>query len=298
VSHVEPNNHAERATPHADEVIARLAARQHGVVARRQLEAAGLTRHAIGWRLRTGHLHPVHRGVYAAGHTRLSLTAHQHAAVLAVGPRAGLSFRSAAHVHDLWRDGRTYVDVTTPHRARSRPGIRVHQARVEIVEREGLPVTTLERTLLDLASVCDVRTVRKLIERAERLRILDDAKLRALRSDGHRGQRTLRAALGDYDPRHARLRSDLERDVLPVLDALNLPRPELNAMVLGDEVDLWWPEKRLVVELDGFDTHKTRAAFERDRERDRKRLVAGIHTMRVTQRQLEAGARDLAELLR
>ena len=151
-------------------MIARLAERQHGVVARRQLLAAGLTREAIAHRLRVGRLHCLYRGVYAAGHRLLSPEARWMAAVLAAGRRAVLSHRSAAALWGIrrWRGGN--VDVTMPSSRQQRPGITWHVTNLpadEITSVAAIPVTTVPRTLLDLAAVLDHRGVERAINEAE-----------------------------------------------------------------------------------------------------------------------------------
>ncbi len=289
----------ERRTPppaiHPDERIARLATAQGGVVARRQLIAAGVTGPAIDHRLATGHLHAVHRGVYAAGSRRLTAAARRWAAVLALGSGAVASHRTAASEWDLRPDNRSVVDVTSPRSARPRAGIRIHQALLraaDVASRQGLPVTRPARTLLDLAAELPARELLRVVERADRLELLDVAAIDDVcrRTTGHRGNGRLRRAVAAVDPRHHRMRSDLERDVLSLLDALGVPRPEMNARLGPYEVDLLWRGEGLAVELDGWEHHRGRAAFEADRARDRWLALHGIERVRLTWRQVHAGA--------
>jgi hypothetical protein len=281
-------------------VIAELAAAQAGRVGRWQLLARGITRHAIERRLASGHLHPVHRGVYAAGHATAGPRAAVFSAWLAVGPEAVVSHRSAAGEHGILRDGRIVVDVTVPRHLRARAGIGVHQAALDPRDRAvagGLPVTSLARTLLDIATVCPAKDVTRAIEQAEKMGTLDWAALEDViaRSNGHRGVGILGRAMAGHDPRHLRTRSGWERDVLPLLDALGLPRPVVNRRLGPYEFDLAWPDHRLVVELDSFEHHRDRAAFEADRARDRWLAARGLTCLRFTWRQVRDGA--LAELV-
>lgn len=176
-----------------DGALAQLAARQHGVVCRRQLAAAGLGQRAIDGRLASGRLHPVHRGVYAVGHPLLSARGRWLAAVLAAGPGALLSHHSAAALWDLLATNRALVDVTVPHGRHARPGLSIHRARrlppADRTELDAIPVTALARTLLDLAVVLPADRLERAVEAAERLRLFDMAELDDLRrqSRGRRG---------------------------------------------------------------------------------------------------------------
>jgi hypothetical protein len=154
---------------------------------------------------------------------------------------------------------------------------------------ERVPVTSVARTLLDLAEVLRPERLVRVLERAEDLRLLEAKEALAAcdRSRGHRGSRRLREALAAYRPRHRVLRSNVERDFLALVEAAGLPRPATNYFVApGYELDAYWPKSRLAVELDTFETHGSRRAFEADRERDAALLEGGITTIRVTDRQL------------
>lgn len=284
-------------------MIAALAGAQAGVVARRQLVERGLTRAQIERRLDSGHLHPLHRGVYAVGHRALVLRSRRWGALLALGPAATLSHRTAAAELGLSHDSRITVDVTAPRRARSRRGLRVHQAVLDDRDRvkvDGLWVTSWPRTLLDVAAERPAREVTKALEQADKLGLLDVRALDDLcsRTPGHHGLRTLRRAAELYDPRHDQVRSPLERDALPLIDAAGLPRPEINAEVGPYLVDLLWRDHGVVLELDSWEHHRTRAAFERDRERDRCLAGLGLLGLRMTWRQLRSGGlADVARVL-
>jgi hypothetical protein len=230
------------------------------------------------------------------------------AAVLAAGPGAVLSHRSAAALWDLRPNARGRVDVTAP-RQHLRPGIEVHRAALapdEITTQNGIPVTTVARTLIDLAAVLPHPRLERAAERAEALRLTNVVPLDALleRHRGHRGTAALREIVtGRMQP--ALTRSELEDRFLTFLDAYGLTRPEVNADLHLDgrwfEADFLWRDQRFIVELDGHQTHGTRAAFERDRERDRVLQARGWRIVRITWRQLhdnpDAVAADLARLL-
>jgi predicted transcriptional regulator of viral defense system len=193
----------EGAARGADAGIAELAGRQHGVVARRQLLGLGLGRGAIDRRIEAKRLHPVHRGVYAVGHRELSRLGWWMAAVLACGPDAVLSHRSAAALWGIREGSPTRADVSAPRELASRPGIRVRRAFVFADEgtiEAGIPVTTVPRTLLDLAAVLQPHELDRALEQAEALRLSDPIPLAAL-VERHRGRRGT-----------ARLRRALERD--------------------------------------------------------------------------------------
>ena len=282
-----------------DAGIAEIADRQWGVVSRRQLLALGLTAKAIQWRVSHGRLHPVHRGVYAVGYRQLSRHGWLMAAVLAAGESAVLSHRSAGAAWGLRPSERTRIEVTTDGGSRSRPGIQVYGSALRDDERstkDGIPITTAARTLLDLAAVLQPAQLQRAIERAEALRLTDRTPLDELltRYPNRRGTRALREVLRAGV--HAdRTRNDFERDFLAFLEAYGLPRPVVNGLVEGFEVDFHWPAQRLIVEVDGRETHDTSAAFERDRERDRKLVAAGWRPTRLTWRQFTDDAPAVAE---
>jgi hypothetical protein len=155
--------------------------------------------------------------------------------------------------------------------------------------RESIPVTSVARTLVDLAGVANLHQVERAVESAERLGRLDVRAIEELDAlgRGRRGVRALRALLGEYrEP--APTRSELERRFLKLCRDAALPPPAVNAFVAGLELDFVWHDGRLVVELDGHAFHGTRAAFERDRVRDASLQVAGYRVLRVTHRRLEA----------
>ena len=272
-----------------DETIAALAARQHGVVALRQLEAAGVSWDAVKHRVSAGRLTRLHRGVYRLGPIHSPL-ASPMAATLACGPSAVLSHHSAAALLGIRRPRPGPIDVTVAQgHPGSRRGIRVHRSRTlregDVTRWKGIPTTTAARTLLDIAADLSRRHLQRAVEEAQIQEHLDPASLtRAVeRARGHRGVAALRAA----SPREARLtRSEAERRLLELVRAAELPEPLTNVRVAGYEVDLFWPQANLVVEVDGFAFHGSREAFERDRRRDAELTAAGTRVNRVTWRQI------------
>jgi very-short-patch-repair endonuclease len=286
-------------------MIANLARAQHGVVGRRQLLAAGIGRRAIETRLARGSLHLVYRGVYAVGHSVLGALGHRMAAVLACGPDAVLSHRSAA-VHLGIRPYRGVLEVTRPTEGRDRPSIKVHCSSLpedEVTVIEGIPVTGLSRTLLDLAALVDRRQVERTMTEAHVRGLTDRVALPALlrRYPNRKGTATLRAILGEEGSLLGRLESELEERFAALLERAGLPRPRFNAdLAVGGRFlrpDALWEEARLIVELDGRQAHGTAQAFEADRARDRLLLLHGWRTMRVTWRQLrDAPEKVIADL--
>jgi very-short-patch-repair endonuclease len=268
-----------------DRAVAALAARQHGVVRRDQLLSAGLTRHAIAHRVRTGRLHRLHPGVFAVGHTALTPTGRALAAVLACGRGAALSHRSAAVAWALLDDRPGPVDVTVLTQRRRRAGMTLHRTSAlspsDVVRRDGVAVTTPVRTLLDLAAAGASELERALTEARVR-RLVADHELR-VRSHGRPGARALGLLLAEGP---AFTRSEAERRLLGLLARAQLPRPRTNVRVGAHEVDAYWPAQRLVVEVDGYAFHSSRAAFERDRLRDAALQATGHRVLRTTWRQL------------
>jgi hypothetical protein len=279
-----------------DRRIALRATRQHGVVALRQLVALGLGPSAVYQRVASGRLHRVQPGVYAVGHAALAPLGRIMAAVLACGPGAVASHRTAAALHGLRPSSRTPIDVMAPNRrGRAVAGIDAHRATtlrpadVEIVD--GIPCTSVARTLLDLAAVVNRRQLERAGERAEVLRVLDLGAIEELiaRCNGHPGVGALRAVLAAHAPA-VLTRSELEVLFLALCRRAGVPAPAVNAWVAlpgdGFEVDFLWRSRRLAVETDGRETHLTRHAFERDRRRDQRLVLAGWRVVRFTWRQV------------
>jgi hypothetical protein len=275
--------------PLAGGALAKLAVRQHGVVSRAQLLGLGFDDAAIGRWVRAGHLHRVHRGVYAVGHQKLTREGRYMAAVLACGDGAALSHFAAAALWQILPERGPRVDVTVP-TSGGRHGHRlviVHRGALATSERatkQGIPVTQPSRTLIDLADVLPSRKLERALDEAAYLR-LDVADLRP--RPGRRGAGRLASVLGLHTPGTTRTRFELEERMLALCRRFGLPTPEVNADVMGYEVDFVWRTRRVIVETDGWEAHGTRAAFERDRRRDAALVAAGWRVMRITWRRLE-----------
>ncbi len=265
-----------------------MAKRQHGVVSIRQLLGPlGYSQAAIARAVGSGRLHRVHRSVYAVGHTHLSLRAHCLAAVLACGPNALLSHASAAWLWGISNRSPAPIEVTGPVRRRPRLPVRLHHSQILIpadcAVLDGIPVTAVPRTLLDLAAAVPNARLEHAIDRSEQLGLFDLAAVEPLlaRAGGHHGVGRQRCALGIYRPPDF-VRSELERRFLALVRKAKLPRPSANFNLAGFELDVYWPEERFVVELDVYETHGTHAAFESDRLRQEELKLAGIEMVRVT----------------
>jgi very-short-patch-repair endonuclease len=298
-AHVAAEIPTKRAPRGAEAAIAVLAARQHGVVSRAQLLDLGLGAGAIKHRVELGRLQFLHRGVYAVGHRALRREAWWMAAVLAAGPGAALSYRSAADLWGIRRSSRARIDVSVPRYRRSTVRLEVHEVELqpdEVTIERGIPVTTPARTLFDLAAVISEHHLKAAFNEAEVRRLTSPTSLDALvaRYPKRQGTRAVRRILDKQGPIPTSL---LERRFLALLDAYNLPRPQINRLTDHGEIDATWPEHRLIVECDGFATHGTREAFEKDRAKDRALQVAGWRVIRITWRQLIDDAETIVEQL-
>lgn len=267
-----------------------LAARQHGIVSRPQLLAAGVPPHIVDQRVRSGRLHVVHRGVYRLG-PLVTPDSRLMAACLACGPTALISHLSAGVRWGMlhWLDPPEVVDVAGPRLYRRRPGIRIHRCRSlrrgDRTRLAGIPMTTAARTLMDLAPLLTDRALERAAAEALARGLLSERSLQAAvrRCSGHAGAPRLREVT-EGPP--ARTRSEAEERLLALIRAACLAEPRLNVTVAGLQVDFFWPEAGLVAEVDGFGPHGSRRAYERDRRRDQVLLARGIRVMRVTWRQI------------
>lgn len=282
------------------QALAALAHQQHGVVSVGQLRDLGYSRDQIKRAKSGGWLHSVDRSVYAVGHTNLSLHGQCLAAILACGPGAVLSHYSAAWLWGLARWSPKPLHVTGPVARRPRLPVHIHRARrLEEADRtliEEIPVTAVPRLLLDLAACLKPKSLDRLVEQTEEKGLFDLSQVKDLlaRTVGHHGHKRLRRAIALYQPTSF-TRSGLERRFLELCLEAGLPQPHMNYVEEGFELDAYWPEFRFAVELDVFETHGTRAAFERDRKRQEDLLLAGIQMTRVTGPRLK---REPAEVIR
>ena len=254
-----------------------------GLLTRAALIEAGVTASAIRHRVARGRLHRVHRGVYALDAPPLRPGARELAAVLACGSGAVLSHRSAAILWNLLPDRPGPVHVTTARHRTGPPGVVTHRADPPATRHRQVPLTTVPRTLLDLAATVPHELERALNE-ARVLELVTEASLdEQLRSGHARGVAALRAAATTGPTLH---RSEAERRLLTLIAHARLPRPETNTRVAGYEVDVLFRDQRLVAEVDGYAYHSTPRAFERDRRKDADLQAAGYRVLRFTWRQV------------
>jgi very-short-patch-repair endonuclease len=294
--------------------VAKLAERQHGVVSRAQMRRLGLTDDAVRRWHRDGRVHRVQRGVYALGHANLDARGRIHAAVLACGAGTVASHRSAAYLLSIGERSPMVVDViSVTARGRGIDGIRLHSvpfpSRAEWGYVYGIPVTSVARTIVDLAGVQGERQLRESVERAATERILDVAEINAILANGpkRRGAPCLRRILADWRPvaetaKYSTFRSLFEAKLLPLVAAAGLPLPRFNASIRTAErtleVDLLWEHARFVVEADSRKHHGIEVAFERDHLRARELIAAGYAVLGVTWREAETEAPAVFAVIR
>jgi very-short-patch-repair endonuclease len=254
--------------------VGELAGRQWGVISVAQLHALGVGRGAIEHGERTGRLRRLYRGVYAVGHAALRVEGRWMAAVLACGPGAVLSHNSAAALWGIRPTAASRIHVSAPRGRHGRKGIALHRPRTlpphDVTEKDGIPATTPTRTLRDLQPLLPLTDFERAAARAERAGL---------------------AAAAAVEPKLTE--SEAERLLLEHLRRAGLPEPEVNVWLpdVGEiKVDFLWRAERLIVEIDGFETHGTRAAFEADRARDQALTLAGYRVLRFTWRQLDTAA--------
>lgn len=300
---------AKRRTPEeqAGGRIAGLAVAQHGVASRSQLRELGLSEGAIESGVRLGRLHRVHQGVYAVGYPGLTQQGRLMAATLASGPRAVLSHCCAAGLWRMYEDrSLTVVHVTLPYGAHghSRSGIALHRSRslpeAETTHRGAIPLTTPARTLMDLAASLSSRALERAVDEADRLGLAGHAELQAVAQAhrGHHGAARLATVLVSHQVGSTLTRSELEETFLAICRSHNLPQPQLNVRIARYTVDFLWAHEMLIVETDGYETHRLRRTFESDRERDARLTVLGYRTLRFTYRQVAGQPLVVANLVR
>jgi putative AbiEi antitoxin of type IV toxin-antitoxin system len=262
-------------------LLADLAGRSHGVVTRGELLRAGITRHQIKHRVRAGALLREHPGVYRVGHRARSVEATFLAAVWACGDGAVLSGRAAAHLWGLTKGRPPRPEVTAPTKHRLQ-GVTTHRARsIEATTHRGIPITTVPRTLVDLASHLSLDALARTCHEAGVRHDTTPKQVEAVleKRPKTKGAAKLREILrGDT---HVTL-SELERQFLQRLKTADLPLPQTNKRAHGRRVDCRWPERRLTVELDSYRYHHSRHAWEQDRRREREARARGDEFRRYT----------------
>ncbi len=279
-----------------------LAGKQHGLIARRDLLALGFSSNEIRHRLDRGRLHAVAHGVYAVGWPRLTRRQRWMAAVLACGDDAALSHRSAAALWEIGREVGSAVDVSVRRRSSlRRPGVRsrgrLRLPARDVTRRDGIPVTTPARTLVDLASEAGALELERAVNEADKRDLIDPEELRGSLAgfSGEPGVRALRTLLD----RDTFLLSDSDLEVIfrPIAAAAGLPPPLSKQVVNGYEVDFHWPALGLIVETDGLRYHRTPSAQARDRARDQAHVATGLTVLRFTHGQIKDQPRYVQGIL-
>lgn len=283
-----------------DRGLAEWANSHFAVIETAQLEAMGLSTAAISKRVAAGRLHRRFKGVYSIGHEVLTQEGRWLAAVLASGPTAALSHRSAAHHLGLIDESPGwFVEVTANTRGR-RPqqGIRLYETTrlvAQFTTYKGIRTTTAARTIADLAAVSSQRVVEKAIGRAEIKRLLtakdllDAARYR-------KGAPMIRKIMGD--PTTVETRSPMEDDFLELVARVGLSAPRANEKVVGEKVDFLWEVQKLIVETDGDEAHLARSARHRDRKRDAKLIAAGYTVLRFGHEQVVGRPHEVIAAIR
>jgi very-short-patch-repair endonuclease len=279
--------------------VAQLAAAQFGRVRYDQLSALGVTKDAIAHWGSVGYLHKVLPRVYAVGHPGESTEADLAAAVLYAGPEAMLSHGTAIWWLELLRYPPDEIHVSTPRCVKSTDGVVVHTRRsLTRVMYRGLPVTTVSQALLDFAATGPQDLLRLALANADYRDLLNTAVLDTLTGRGIAGSAALNQAIRIHLPELAHSRSESERRLLTLCQDHGLPIPQCNVYVEGWLADAYWPEQRLVVEVDGHRGHRTAAQIERDHQRDFELRAAGYIVIRYTWRQLTTAPAAVARELR
>jgi len=269
-------------TRSANERVAALARKQHGRVTRAQLNQAGVTHAMIQNWVARGHLTRVLPKVYAIGHTAPSREADLWAAVLYAGPGAMLGHGTEAHWMGLIDYAPRIIEVSTPRRVRSVVGVKVYARRSGLtrVPHRGIPVTPIPVMLLDLAATCDLKLLNRALSQLDHQHRLNIAALERACGPGYPGSTILREALATYNPRMKYANGGLEEAFVRFCDQRRLPMPRFNVYVHGVKSDAYWPQARLVVELDSEDNHSTPWQRRRDRRNDLKLRSHGLTVLR------------------
>jgi hypothetical protein len=284
--------------------VADAAATQGGVVSRRQLRDCGLSDRQIAGAIRHGRIHRVHRGVFSVGHASLTHEGRCVAGVLAAGPRSALGYRTAGAHWSLrpWSSRSVEVVVAGTSRPAHR-GLVVHRhpdlGEDEVLRDAGVRVTTVARTLLDLAAVVPPTALRGAVGQAEILRLFDLTAVRALldRHPRHRGAPALRHVLASWAG-EPRTRSPQEAAFPDLCASFGFPRPVMNAVVLGMEIDATFPDQGVAVELDSRAFHRGVISREDDHEKRARLAAAGWTPLAYTYRQVhEDGGRFVRDTL-
>ena len=279
--------------PGLDASLADVARTQHGVIAVFQLLELGFTHRRIERRRQAGRLIRLYTGVYAAGYRPLTQEGKWMAGVLAVGPGGLLSHRAGAAHWNLIRHCPPYIDVTIRQgAARTRGNLIVHQTtrldREDIRSKQGIPITSPARTLLDYAEKATPRETERALDENERLGLASQHQIHSViaRCPGRIGGARLSAVIQDHAIGSTATVNDFEELFIALCDEYGIPRPEVNQWLGPYKVDFLWRKHKLIVETDGAESHQTRKAFEADRARDAELITNGYRVLRFTWRQL------------
>ena len=294
-----------------DQAVAELASAQHGVFGLGQLRALGMSTRVVNRRATTGRLHRIHQTVYSlVPRELLKREGLWMAAVLACGPDAVLSHRSAAALLELRDWGWTKIEVTVPRRsARRHEGVAVHRSTKltakDVTVVNNIPCTSAARTLLDLAEVVTMRQLERSFDQAEIAEVFD---LKAIqdqlaRNPTRAGAKAVREVLETHYIGKTPTWSENEEALLAITRPLGIPDPDTNQFVILDDggppirVDFVWRDQRVAIEADSRKWHLTRQRFETDRQRDQRLIAAGWTIIRTTWKQMTRGPHELRPLL-
>jgi hypothetical protein len=279
--------------------IGRLASRQWGVLSLPQLRRLGISEPGVRRLVARGYLVRLYPAVYAVGHEPLRIEGRLLAAQFHAGEDSALSHTTAAWWWRLIDAVPTAIHVSTLHRPTLAKDLKIHRPRhVEAVRERGLAVTTVDRTLIDVASMRNPMTLRSALAQADHRNLLDPLSLTAQLRSGQPGGRALRQALATHLPELATTDSELEIRFLLLVEDAGLPIPQTNVYVQGLKVDAFWREQRLVVELDGHATHANAPANEVDRARELTLRAAGYRVVRYTWQQVTRHPKEVVADLR
>jgi len=294
-----------------DQALAALALEQHAVFALYQLRELGLTDDAVHDRAAAGRYHRIHHTVYSlVPKALLKREGLYMAAVLACGPGAVLSYRSAARLHELRNWGHTKIEVTVPKRsARAHPGVAVHRSTTltdqDVTVVNNIPCTTVHRTLFDLAEVVTQRQLERAFDQADLLEVLDLNAIndQLARNPTRPGAKRVKAVLATHYIGSTPTWNENEEMLLSITRGLGLPDPETNQfIVLPDggpaiRADFVWRDQRVIVEADSDKWHRSKQRQEIDRRRDQRLTAAGWTVIRTSYRQMKHDPDELRAVL-
>ena len=273
-----------------------MAGRQHGRVTSAQLQDVGFSREAIRKRCAAHALHLVTDRVYAVGYPRDTPAARLITGTLAY-EGAAVARASAAFLHGMLRFEPREVHLVDSRRRRSRPGFVVHPVRAladaDVYELDGIRVTTPVRTLFDLATSASDRALRRAVAQALIDELVTENQLR-IEIDRRRGRRGIKRLRALLDTGTVRTRSDLEDVAVALVRDHGLPKPQTNAIVFGEEGDLYWPELGLIAEIDGAAYHENIVTRRNDQRKQAHWEANKLRVLRLSEDQIATDLRQCA----